>query len=275
MLWKATTPHWPSKYIASQSIATTGAQLGTALFTYQIKVPVSIPRQQSAMIPFVSGGIQAEPVAIFNPQVQADHPLSGARLKNTTGLHLMGGPLTVFDEGEGGTGYVGDGLMDDTEPGQTRLISYALDLAMDAHAEQGAGSGTLIAMTIAQGVLHITRKEQVSRVYTLKNNGQKAETVVIEHPYRGDNWKLLDSLKPTEKTASILRFDVPVAAGASLKFKVREEHLASEASGVLDADRRDAGVLHSGRGDQRGRESRLARGHGPPAGRRPDAGKGQ
>ena len=123
---------------------------------------MSVPRQQSAMIPFVSGGIQAEPVAIYNPEVQADHPLSGARLKNTTGLHLMGGPLTVFDEGGNGNGYVGDALMDDTEPGQSRLISYALDLAIDAHAEPGEGSGALVAMTIAQGVLRVTRKEQDS-----------------------------------------------------------------------------------------------------------------
>ena len=223
---------------ARQSIATSGAQLGTALFTYQIKVPVSVPRQQSAMIPFVSGGISAEPVAIYNPQVQADHPLSGARLTNTTGLHLMGGPLTVFDEGAGdsGTGYVGDALMDDTEPGQTRLISYALDLAVDAHAEPGKGSGTVIAVTIAQGVLHVTRREEESTVYTLKNNGVKAETVVIEHPYRGDDWKLLEPAKAVEKTANVLRFDVPVAAKVSQKFTVKEEHPDYETYALLDTD---------------------------------------
>ena len=219
---------------ARQSIASSGAQLGTALFSYQIKIPVSVPREQSAMIPFVSGGIQADPVAIFNPQVQADHPLSGARLKNTTGLHLMGGPLTVFDEGGNGNGYVGDALMDDTEPGQTRLISYALDLAVDAHSEPGAGSGTLVALTIVQGILHITRREQESTVYTLKNNGLKAETVVIEHPDRGDDWKLLEPAQATERTASLLRFDVPVAAKASRKFTVREEHPDDETYGLLD-----------------------------------------
>ena len=179
--------------------------------------------------------------------MQADHPLSGARLKNTTGLHLMGGPLTVFDEGGTATGYVGDALMDDTEPGQTRLISYALDLAVDAHAEPGAGSGTMIAMTIAQGVLHVTRQEEESRVYTLKNNGVKAETVVIEHPYRGDDWKLLEPAKATEKTASLLRFDVPVSAKASVQFKVREQHPDYEAYALLDTDQNTLlGYIRSG-----------------------------
>ena len=60
------------------------------------------------------------------------------RLKNTTDLHLMGGPLTVFEtQGEGGSGYVGDALMDDTEPGQTRLLTYAIDLAVDAELARG------------------------------------------------------------------------------------------------------------------------------------------
>ncbi len=219
---------------ARQSIATSGAQLGTALFTYQIKVPVSVPRGQSAMIPFVADTIQAAPVAIYNPEVQADHPLSGARIKNTTGLHLMGGPLTVFDEGGNGNGYVGDALMDDTEPGQTRLISYALDLAIDAHAEPGANSGTVVAVTIAQGVLHVTRKEQQSTLYTFKNNGAKAETVVIEHPYQGSDWTLLEPKAATERTANLLRFDVPVAAQASKKFTVREEHPDYQTFALLD-----------------------------------------
>ena len=86
------------------------------------------------MIPFVAAPVEAERVSVYNSRVQADHPLTGVRLKNTTDLHLMGGPLTVFDTQEdgGAAGYVGDALMDDTEAGQTRLLTYAIDLAVDA-----------------------------------------------------------------------------------------------------------------------------------------------
>jgi len=86
------------------SVAATGASLGAALFAYHIDVPVSVPRQQSAMIPFVAAPVQAERVSVYNSRVQADHPLSGVRLKNTTDLHLMGGPLTVFDTQDEGAG---------------------------------------------------------------------------------------------------------------------------------------------------------------------------
>ena len=60
--------------------------------------------------------------------------------------------------------------------------------------------------------------------------------MVIEHPYRGDDWKLLEPAKATEKTASLLRFDVPVAAKASQKFMVREEHPDYETDALLDTD---------------------------------------
>lgn len=218
------------------SIAMQGEKLGTAIFTYAIKVPVSVPRGQSAMIPFVSGAIQAEPVAIYDSSVQADHPLMGARIKNTTGLHLMGGPITVFDQNAGGTDYVGDALINDTEPGQSRLISYALDLAVAASVETTENDRRDTMLTISQGVLDISSIEQHANLYTFKNNSSAAQTVVVEMPYEGADWTLLEPKKETERTATQLRFDVPVPAGASKKFTVRQQHQTAESVALLGAD---------------------------------------
>jgi len=217
------------------SIASTGAKLGTSLFSYNIKIPVSVPRQQSAMIPFVSAAIDAQSVSIYNQGVQSDHPLAGARLKNNTGLHLMGGPLTVFDTGDGGNAYVGDALIDDTEPGQTRLISYAVDLAVDATREddQAQASRTLI---IDRGTLIVTNKEMYKTTYTFKNHADKARTVVVEDPYRGDDYKLVEPAKVDEHTAEYNRFDVDVPAGKSKQLVVKEEHPESTQYGLVDTD---------------------------------------
>src|SRR5690606_2346619 len=93
------------------------------LFQYAIETPVDLPRQQSAMLPIVNGSVVGKKVSIYNPQVQAKHPLNGLRLTNSTGLHLMQGPITVFDGGV----YAGDARIEDLPPGEERLISYALD----------------------------------------------------------------------------------------------------------------------------------------------------
>ena len=71
----------------------------------------------------------------------------------------MGGPLTVFDTQDGGeAGYVGDALMDDTEPGQTRLMTYAIDLAVDVAVTRDNHKSSITSLRIAQGVLKISRK---------------------------------------------------------------------------------------------------------------------
>lgn len=212
-----------------QSVATTGAAVGTALFAYEIEVPVSVPRQQSAMIPFVAEDVTAERVSVYNASVQADHPLSGARLKNTTQLHLMGGPLTVFDE----TAYVGDALMDDTQPGQSRLLTYAVDLAVDADAQMSAGMGAALAVTLAQGTVRVRATQHRETRYTLKNHGEATRTVLIEHPNPGDEWTLREPSAPAERTADTLRFEVAVAPGAAVELVVRLERAQWESVALL------------------------------------------
>jgi len=220
---------------AQKSVAATGAQLGAALFAYHIDTPVSVPRQQSAMIPFVAAPMQAERVSVYNSFVQKDHPLTGIRLKNTTDLHLMGGPLTVFDtQSEGAAGYVGDALMDDTEAGQTRLLTYAIDLAVDADAKRDSQSGTVTEILITEGALRVRQTYQQVAVYTFKNNGAQARTLVVEYPVQPE-WQLLEPAAPSERTATHYRFDIAAPGKAGTTLTVRTERQAWESVSLLNA----------------------------------------
>ena len=110
--------------------AATAGDVGE-LFRYVIKQPVTLGRNESAMLPIVNDAVKGEKVAIYNPAVHAKHPLAGLRLTNTTPLHLLQGPITLFDGGE----YAGDARIEDIPPGSTRLISYALDLETEVAVE--------------------------------------------------------------------------------------------------------------------------------------------
>ena len=105
------------------------------LFQYEISSPVTLPRQESAMLPIVNESVKGSKVSIYNQQVQAKHPLNGLRLTNSTDLHLMQGPITVFDGGA----YAGDARIEDMQPGTERLISYALDLDTEVAPRRSAG----------------------------------------------------------------------------------------------------------------------------------------
>jgi len=220
---------------ARASVAATAASLGSALFAYHIDVPVSVPRQQSAMIPFVAAPVEAERVSVYNRAVQSDHPLTGIRLKNTTALHLMGGPLTVFDDQDGGAaGYVGDALMDDTEAGQTRLLTYAIDLAVDADKQRDVESGVLTEVRLAQGVLTVRRTHQFVSMYAFKNNGDQDRALVVEHPVL-TGLELVEPAVPAERTDRAYRFDLFLPAKRTALLTVRTERQGWESFGLLDA----------------------------------------
>jgi len=187
------------------------------LFQYDITAPVSLPRQKSALLPIVSAEVGAEKVSIYNEAVDARHPLNGLRLHNTSTLHLMQGPITVFDEGA----YAGDALIDDLPPGDKRLLSYALDLDTEVEPVAKSAPDKLLSVKLAKGTLIATRQLERRRTYNLKNRGTKARKVLVEHPFQAD-WTLLGP-KETERTREVYRFEVPLAPGGSASLDVVEQ----------------------------------------------------
>ena len=148
----------------------------------------------------------------------------------------MGGPLTVFDAQDdgGAVGYVGDALMDDTEAGQTRLLTYAIDLAVDADMKRDSQSGTVTEVCIAEGALRVRQTYYQVIIYAFKNNGAQARTVVIEYPLQPE-WELLEPATPSERTTSHYRFDLPLPGKAGAALTVRTERQAWESLSLLDA----------------------------------------
>src|SRR5262249_49180713 len=138
------------------------------------------------------------------------HPLNGFRLKNTTDLNLMQGPLTVFDGGV----YAGDARIPDLSPGGKQLLSYAVDLDIEVAPEYDEQPRTLVNARIAKGVLVTDHKLVRTRSYKVKNSGHTAKTVLIEHPI-DVQWKLISPKEPTEKTRDQSRFAVESKPGES------------------------------------------------------------
>ena len=202
--------------------AAEAAQTGE-LFTYQIKTPVTLQRQKSAMLPIVNQSISGGKVSIYNENVQAKFPVNGFRLTNSTDLHLMQGPITVFD---GGT-YAGDARIEDLAPGADRLISYGLDQATEVDPQRGAGKQEMTTVVIHKGTIVATRKYSEEKTYNIRSHDQKKKTVLVEHPYRSD-WDLVEPKEKPERTRDLYRFPVTVDPGALVKFVVREERQVSE-----------------------------------------------
>lgn len=210
------------------SMASTG-RLGE-LFQYAVP-DVTLARQKSAMLPIVTDTIEAERVSIYNRTVLLTNPLNGVRIRNTTGKHLLQGPVTVLD----GAGYAGDARIDNLPPGQERLLSYGIDLDAVVDVSKSTTSSSIRTARIDHGVLSIQRKMEHAQDYTVQNKGARDKTIVIEHPFRQGS-KLTSAVAPFETTPTVQRFKLSVAAGKTATLAVREEMITGEGLGLAAAD---------------------------------------
>ncbi len=194
--------------------AARGGQVGE-LFQYVIDKAVSLPRQQSAMLPILNQQVNGERYSLFNESTEPTHPLNAVKLKNSSALHLMQGPITVFDSGT----YAGDAQITDLAPGAEQLVTYALDLDTEVQAAPGSAPTSLVSVKISRGIFLATYKAQQERDYTIKNNGKRNRTVLVEHPYQPE-WTLASPKEALERTRDSYRFAVPVAGGKSATLAV-------------------------------------------------------
>jgi hypothetical protein len=214
--------------VAPSSIdsAAVGRELGD-LFEYRIGQPVTIRKNESAMLPFLQQSIEGRKLLIYSDH-SSQHPTNAAELGNSSGKTLDGGPITVYDAGA----YAGEALMETLKAGDKRLISYAVDLGTRITEAFGSKAALVREIHANRGMVTTKYAAEETRTYTVRNVDQKAKTLIIEHPVR-PGYTLL-SQKPKEKTATNYRFELPLGAGATQEFAVNEERVYEQSIAVTN-----------------------------------------
>jgi len=216
--------------LAQQQAAATSGERGE-LFEYSIRQPVSLKRGEAAMVPIMSQAITGEKLTILDTRQANLSAVYGMRIRNTTGLHLAGGPITIYQDGL----YAGDAQVTDVAPGDSRLISYALDSDLVVGRETPTYQSDITSLAISHGVLTITRKQRQVQTFTMRNKASEAKTVLLQIPI-DTNYTLVEPKVPSEKSPTEYRFEVVVPAEATTPFKFAGERVVYESVIVLNAD---------------------------------------
>jgi hypothetical protein len=219
----------PMDAVSSIQAIAQAAKMGE-LFEYKVG-NVTLARQKSAMLPIITDSIEVDRVSIYNAGVLAKNPLNGVRVKNTTGKHLLQGPVTVLDR----NAYAGDARIDNVPPGQERLVSYGIDLEMLVDNTKNTQRNEVVTGRIEKGTLIVSRRYLSTQEYLTDNKGDRDKMLVIEHPIR-QGWKLVETQKPVESTVAVHRFQGNVVAGKVTALTVKEESVRSESVVLLPAD---------------------------------------
>jgi hypothetical protein len=201
--------------IAQQS-ATTAADMGD-LFEYKLKEPVTIRKNQSALVPIASGDVEAEKVSLWTAGSRTTRPLRAIWLRNTTALTLDAGTFSIVE----GQAFAGEGLMDSLKAGERRLLSYAMDLALTVDARGDAVPVRVTRVQVSRGLVIQQIEERQVQNYSVRNEDTEPRILVIEHPARS-GWKLAGTVEPVETTPAWHRFRLTVAPKTTATIAVDE-----------------------------------------------------
>ena len=185
-------------------------------FEYALTAPVTIHKNESAMVPILQQDLPAEHVTLWSEKDPT--PLRAVWLENKSKLTLDSGSFSIFESGE----FAGEGLLDPIHPGERRLLSYAADQALRVKVTARDGKRTLHHVQILKGTIVETNMDTDSKTYSAINSGDLDRDVLIEQPRHTNDWTLDGDLKPAETSPNLYRFKLPVAAHTTAKLEVRE-----------------------------------------------------
>jgi len=203
----------PSDAIAEGDVSTNAFD---DFFEYALAAPVTIHKNESAMVPILQQELPAAHVTIWSESEPT--PLRAVWLDNNSKLTLDSGSFSIFESGE----FAGEGLLDPIHPGEKRLLSYAMDQAVRVKVTARDSSQTLHHVKISKGVIVETHMDVVSETYSATNSADVDRVVLLEHARRNNGWTLDDGLKAEETSPNLYRFKVPVASHSTAKLEVRE-----------------------------------------------------
>lgn len=228
---KATHEYLPSDMVSAAAQAQAAGVEAGSQFLYTIESPVSLERQRSAMLPILTAPVEGRRVSVFSAAEGLKSPMRAVEFKNTSGLHLMPGPLSVYD----GATYAGDAQIAHTSRNETRLLSYALDIDVRAQTELQSNQN-LMRLSIVDGAVRKSWKQMQGAKYSFTSfDPTRDRTVIVEHP-KSQGWDLVGAIKPTEVTEALYRFELPVAAGKEASLDVSMERTVFESVAVTSLD---------------------------------------
>lgn len=201
----------------SVAIQTRTVEVGD-LFQYNIQNPVTVRRQQSALVPILQAGFTGKRVAVYNPEVRNHNPMSAVLFKNTTGLTLESGPMTVFEK----EAYVGEAMLNTLKPDEEQLVPFSVELGCIITIDPQSDRQDVHQVRVTHGSMFLYHYELEFKTYIINNNTERDLDLFLEHRFKPGRWELIDTPQPVERTRDFYRFRLDVPSKQTKHFTVTE-----------------------------------------------------
>ena len=209
----------------SQAEVTAAAAADAATqVSFRLPAPVVLKNGASMLLPIVAHAVPAQRLSLYQPAVDATHPLSAFDMTNDGDSALPPGILTLYERGSSGRiDYLGDARLAPLPPGEHRLLSFALDRKVRIDRTVKSAE-RMTKARLADGLLELTTAEQQRIDYVIAAPAKEARHLIIEVPRPGSDWSLGEpDAKAAELTAGAWRLARDIGAGQTLRFSLTLE----------------------------------------------------
>ncbi|MFP4498860.1 MAG: hypothetical protein ACLFQV_11665 [Vulcanimicrobiota bacterium] len=203
----------------SAPVQTRTVEIGD-LFQYQISNPVTVKRNQSALVPILYKEFSGKKIAIYNEEIRDKNPMTAVLFKNDTGLTLEGGPVTMVEQET----YVGEAMLDTLKPGEEKIVPYSVELGCRVLVEKDTDPQKFFQARISYGYLYLDYYLIKRTRYKFHNKTDKPMDMILEHR-KNHNMKLYESPKPYEETDNFYRFRFGVTNANPYAYEIKEKQV--------------------------------------------------
>ncbi len=202
------------------------------LFEYRINRPVSIARNQSALVPIVYEEIEAKKVLLFDRVNHPTNPFACVETKNTTALTFETGPLTIMI----GDTLAGEAMLPFLIKDDVRLLNYALEQAVVIHEESKVETRSIHKISFQTTYLYEYKYEITRTSYKINNKASTKKVLYIDHP-KSPGHSVIESPVPPKETSTRWRFSIDLEPKKATKVDIATRREISQAFYISDITR--------------------------------------
>ena len=152
--------------------------------------------------------------------------MTAFRMKNTTGLTLEGGPVTVFE----GTNYVGEAMLNMMRQDEESITPYSVELGVTVTRKKDAVREDYTRAWKSGTFIYKRYRHLLVTTYTFTSRLDRELDAFIDHRFQND--KSEDTPDPVEITPNFWRFRTGLEPESSTEFIVKEVMEKSESVNI-------------------------------------------
>lgn len=202
---------------------------------YDITNVVSIPRRSSTLVTIINEYMPGEDILLYRPDASAPasskYPFRAARIENKGNLGLQPGAVSLF---AGGT-FVGEGVLDKLNPGETALIPYAIDSSTEVRVAVEEAEQPVRILGLSRGVLIVENSGKITTRYEILPGRQAPSAIYVRHERRR-GYETTRLPPKTETTAATHMIPVPIDGGKPSLLTVEEAEPRRQELAIFGTD---------------------------------------